>query len=628
MLNGNTAYNLDPQPLPDAASQAAFESVIKRGFPPEGFLRDYSFSSPNKGRPVIINALAFAHAIHRNPGEYAAITVFNATDSYYGEVAELVSALAESSAPFHLIHYNDQFSFWASTLNNGRINPIHVQSQISYDQLDNVLSDYAVDLKPQRMIDVKQGRDTFTLPIFRDMHSLQLSLWVAEVTGALLVDHFALAVEELRTHTRYRRYTRANDASVTSIAIQLLGAIILADTGVFGDDFRLFGVSLSKLIKEAQARFPNYFQEHLFNQYYEAAEKAYEVLRLIRYSGFVPDMLSRVYTAAYSKEQRKKLGRFDTPLYLTRRIWENIPVEFLPPNKRFVVDMTCGWGSFLISGHERLSNLSDTQTSLRRYIRGNDIDLFTARLAGLGLLLSTSEDSWHIDHENVLEWSWLDSHRPNIIVGNPPFGGNRKSLTDKETRYQEADKFLERAIKSLAPNGYLAMLMPSSFIGAEASPELRKLLLENCDVLELWDLPTEVFPPDVAVQTVVVFAQKKGEDEPRKPSLHPVRVRTVQSNTLKSLKHSAIFTASGLVANQSIWNEEARKSEGSKNTHIMDFRITLSEYTWSEIESYCVRLNTLAEIFLGVIEGKKPENKRWKDYPKPRQVRLLTAVKD
>jgi len=460
------------------------------------------------------------------------------------------------------------------------------------------------------------------------MHSLQLSLWVAEVTGDLLVDHFALAVEELRTHTRYRRDTRANDASVTSIAIQLLGAIILADTGVFGDDFRLFGVSLSKLIKEAQARFPNYFQEHLFNQYYEAAEKAYEVLRLIRYSGFVPDMLSRVYTAAYSKEQRKKLGRFDTPLYLTRRIWENIPVEFLPPNKRFVVDMTCGWGSFLISGHERLSNLSDTQTSLRRYIRGNDIDLFTARLAGLGLLLSTSEDSWHIDHENVLEWSWLDSHRPNIIVGNPPFGGNRKSLTDKETRYQEADKFLERAIKSLAPNGYLAMLMPSSFIGAEASPELRKLLLENCDVLELWELPTEVFPPDVAVQTVVVFAQKKGEDEPRKPSLHPVRVRTVQSNTLKSLKHSAIFTASGLVANQSIWNEEARKSEGSKNTHIMDFRITLSEYTWSEIESYCVRLNTLAEIFLGVIEGKKPENKRWKDYPKPRQVRLLTAVKD
>ena len=170
MLNGNTAYNLEPHPLPEAASQAVFASIVKRGFPSEGFLRDYSFSSPNKGEPVILNALAFAHAIHRNPSEYAAITVFNATDSFDGEVAELISALAGSSAPFHLIHYHDQFSFWASSLNNGRISPIHVQSQISYDQLDNVLSDYAVDLKPQRIIDVKQGRDTFTLPIFRDMH--------------------------------------------------------------------------------------------------------------------------------------------------------------------------------------------------------------------------------------------------------------------------------------------------------------------------------------------------------------------------------------------------------------------------------------------------------------------------
>src|SRR5882762_8419443 len=123
---------------------------------------------------------------------------------------------------------------------------------------------------------------------------------------------------------------------------------------------------------------------------------------LISWNQCVPEMLASIYTAAFSKEQRKKLGRYDTPLYLTRRIWENIPVEYLSPQQRHVVDMTCGWGSFLIAGYERLAQLSDTPSSLRSFLHGNDVDLFTSQLAGLGLLLSTSEDSWHVDHSDAL----------------------------------------------------------------------------------------------------------------------------------------------------------------------------------------------------------------------------------
>ena len=65
-------------------------------------------------------------------------------------------------------------------------------------------------------------------------------------------------------------------------------------------------------------------------------------------------MLTQLMMAAHGEEQRKELGSFDTPLYLTRHIWDNIPVEYLPPEQRYVADMTCGWGSFLIAGHEPL----------------------------------------------------------------------------------------------------------------------------------------------------------------------------------------------------------------------------------------------------------------------------------
>ncbi len=627
MLNSHLFQNnnLPYQPLPRAAYDAARISLLKLNFPENAILDDYSFSSRSKDHTMKINALAFAHPVHRNPAEYASFTLYNAANGLSDEV--LVSILAESAAPFHLIHRDNQFSFWASAFRKNKPEPIRVQSGIAYDQLDRILNNYAVDLKPQRIIDVKQGRDTFTLPIFRDIYPLQLSLWAADVTRDLLVEHFAQAVEVLRKHTRQRSDTHAHDLDVTSLAIQLLGAIILADTGVLGNELRLNNATLSQLITAAYAKFDTYFQPYIFDTYNDAAEEAYRVLRLIRYAGFVPEMLSEIYTRAYSRDQRKKLGRFDTPLYLTRRIWENIPVEYLPPDQRYIADMTCGWGSFLIAGHERLSNLSDTQIPLREYLRGNDIDPFTAKLAGLGLLLSTSEDSWHIDHENALDWKWLDTHQPNILVGNPPFGANRKeSLLETQKRYQKADSFLKHAIEQLVPNGYLAMLMPSSFMGAEASPLLRKQLLETCDVLELWELPTEVFPPDIAVQTVSVFAQKKAKFQ--NSSHNPVRVRTMQPKTLKSFEHLGPFTASGLVVDQSAWNKEARKSKNSENTHIIDYRITLPEYTWREIESRCMKLRDLAEIFLGAIEGKKAENKRWKDYRSPRQVPWLTTVRD
>jgi hypothetical protein len=620
MLNGNTAYNFQPQPLPEVALRAASDSIMQRGFPAEGILQNYSFSV-DKTEPISVNALAFAHATRRNLGEYASFTIFNATQIQHNDEV-IVSNLAKSTAPFHLIHRDEHFSFWASSVNDGKVFAKPIRTEIPYDQLDNALSDYSVDLNPPRIINVKQGRDTFILPIFRDIHPLQSSLWVADVTGDLLVQQFAHAVESLRQYARTQRSIGIRDRAMTSLAIQLLGATILADTGVFGDDFRLNDVSLGKLISQAENQFPRYFQQSLFQQHFGAAEEAYQILRLIRYAGFVPDMLSRIYTAAYSIKQRKELGRFDTPLYLTRRIWEHIPVEYLPAQQRVVADMTCGWGSFLIAGHERLTGLCDAPSSIRDYLRGNDSDPFTAQLAGLALLLSTSEDSWHIDDGDALEWHLLQSRQPNIIVGNPPFGGDRKSLTDMQTRYQVADKFFKHAIECLAPGGYLAMIMPRSFTVAEASPMLREEFLTLCDVLEIWELPTEVFP-GATTRTIVLFAQKSGDHNHR---FNPVRTRTVQARTLKGFKTTGTFTASGLATNQSVWNKETRKSSHSENTHLMDYQIILPEYLWQRI-SY-PNLQEFAETVRGATVGQKPEKKRWRDYPFPKLVPWLSGVKN
>lgn len=609
-------------PLPTGAYDAALDSITKCGFSRDAILEQYSFSSASVKAPIKLNAFAFAHPIRRNPGEYASFTLYNAVNGLNDEA--IVSILAESAAPFHIIHRHDRFSFWASTVKNSQPEPLPILSGIPYDQLADALGEYAPDLEPQHIIDVKLGRDTFTLPILREIQPVQLSFWAADITRPLLVDYFAQAVNRLRQYAGQQKMA-ITDETLTSLAIQLLGAIILADTGVLGDNTRLEDISMRQLFERAYSRFRRYFQPELLLAYESAAEQAYWVLRQVRYAGFVPEMLTSIYAAAFSKEQRKKLGRYDTPLYLTRRIWENIPVEYLPPQQRHVVDMTCGWGSFLIAGHERLSLLSDAPSSLREFLHGNDIDPFTSQLAGLGLLLSTSEDSWHVDHSDALKWQWLETNQPGIIVGNPPFGSVQgSSVTGTEEWHEEANKYLAQAIDRLASGGYLAMLMPHSYTSSLASSYYRKQLLEKCDVLELWGLPIKVFP-DARAETMVIFAQKM--QGPHKRSLNPVRVRTVQPATLQELQkiQGLAFTASGLTIDQSTWNEYAKNSPNSQNTHIMDYHIILPEYAWKFIRSYSVNLQAVAEIVKGASRGKL-ENRRWADYPFPKRVPWLTGI--
>lgn len=592
---------LTSTPLPLNAYKAASDSFLKLGFDKRGIIEEYSFSDQT-GKPFKVNPMVFADPVRRSPDLYASFTTYNAVNGE--DDAALVKILACSSAPFHLIHREGHFSFWGSTVENEEICPIPIQSAISYDQLSVFLDKYAVDLKPQRIIDVKQGRERFIL-FEKELNPLQLSFFVRNVTEKLLGDCFSQAVALLHKG-------KIPQADIPGIAIQLLGAMILADTGVLGEKLlQKSDTTLDELIGEASKKFKRYFDAKLFQEHAFSTEKAYKLLRQIRFSGFTPDMLISLYTKAYSEKQRKEFGLYDTPLYLTRRIWENIPVEYLRPEKRTFADLTCGWGSFLIAGHERLSRLCDSPASLRNHLHGTDIMPFVNQLPGLGLLLATCEDGWQIDGEDALEWPWLKDNQPGIIVGNPPFGGDCKKHSDSNE--EKAYDFLRYAILRLAPGGYLAMIMPRSFVTAfktKAPRELRKQLLTECDLLEIWEFSSGVFP-DSEAQIVVLFAQKKFDSSVIRHN--PVRVRTVQPNTLSYFKDSGVFTASGIVADQTVWNAEKR---------IMDYFLALPESSWEAIKSRCVDLESHVTIFSGVKIGKYA-----KPLLQPQKVKLLSEPK-
>jgi len=616
-------------PLNQNARMAVFDVLKEYDFTPETMIKEeYPFLGID-GRKFKTNAIAFTHETHRTP-DYTGFSVFNTTDDR--DERKLVTNLARSAAPFHFIHRDKKknFSFWFSNVKDRKSSELdsrQIESDISYDNLSMALREYSEDLKRQQIINVKQGFEQFTHRFFKESGLFQLSLWAIDVTGESLVKHFGRAVSDLAEYRDLRTGTPMPTKVSTNIAIQLLGAVILADTGTLGGDIQKEKPEIEKLIAVASQKFPNYFDTQLLIHWRSAAHSAYHTLTELCYSGFSPEMLTNLYREAYpNKKDRKELGRYDTPLHLTRRIWNNIPVEFLPPEKRVVADMTCGWGSFLIAGYERISRVIDMKgKSLRELITGNDKDNFTARLAGLGLLISTSEDSWDIDSRDSEEWmaKKYGQTAPGIIMGNPPFAGDRETIKGKKHRHQKANKFMECAIRYLAPGGFLAMIMPQSFTVSEPSPNLRKELLQYCDVQEIWELPGGIFSDTKAI-TVVVFAQKKQNVA---KSTFPVRIRTIQKNTLEKFEETGVFTASTYFSDQACWDENSRKSSVSAITHIMDFKSILSKSSWNRIESCCEKLENIVEIVPGMIVGNNPNKKRWRDYQDPKKVTWLTNSK-
>lgn len=623
-------------PLPEAASRAVVDGLVQSGFEKSAIVEDYRFSSTKM--LIRANMLAFAHPSQRDLDDYASVTVYNAANGHKDR--EIVSSLAESSAPFHLIHREDQFSLWASgvdiTNKTARVQAIEIEASIAYEQLSTVLHKYADDLTPRRIIDVKQGRSVFTF--FPQVNPLQLSLWAEEIRRKPLVRYFEHAIQALRSHP-----DQLSSDAITQIATQLLGILVLADTEVLGQDIRLNrpSFSIAEIFSKAQGLFPHYFYgTYLLKKYPDAIEQAFSILSAINYAGFVPDMLGDLYAVAYEATVRKKLGNYDTPLYLARRIWETIPIEYLPPNERVCADITCGWGSFLIAGYERLAGLGDiNETPLQRCLVGNDENTLFVQLAKLGLLRITARDDWQVDNQDAFQWIWLQENQPNIIVGNPPFAGNRKKSIANERedsedrqekdeerkRVERANKFLEDAIEHLKPDGYLALIMPRSFTVAEAGSETRKKLMEECDILELWDLPSQVFQ-EATVRTTVIFAKKKSLMERGKPSNTCVRIRTIQPETLQRFRDKDIYTASSLVADQSIWEKTVWHDEAgnTQNTHIIDYSTILTSSQWNIIQSRCFALGDCVERTRGAIVGTK---RKWSDYSKPKQVDWLKRVR-
>lgn len=210
-------------------------------------------------------------------------------------------------------------------------------------------------------------------------------------------------------------------------------------------------------------------------------------------------------------------GEFYTPRAVTRFMVNRID----PQLGESIFDPACGTGGFLACSFDHVNNnyvktASDHQT-LQGQIRGVEKKQLPHLLCTTNMLLHGIEVPVQIRHGNTLNKalsSWDEDEMVDVIVTNPPFGGNEEDGIEKnfpaELRTKEtADLFLQLIIEVLKDKGRAAVVLPDgTLFGEGIKTKIKKLLTEECNLHTIVRLPNGVFNPYTGIKTNILFFTK------------------------------------------------------------------------------------------------------------------------
>lgn len=320
-----------------------------------------------------------------------------------------------------------------------------------------------------------------------------------------LVDRFEKGVREIIGSTHAR-----NKQKVVNAAIAVLGARILRDR--LKKDWPLNSGAV-EFLAIANSYSPRYFKVPS-----EIANKLDPLLKRLHsvfdFSQVSLDMVGKFYASAFvTKELRDKWGIHYTKSLLAKTLLRRMPIEELPPNNRILADPTCGSGSLLMAGYERLANAAylripenERHQKLVGSIFGNDRDPFAAEITRMTLMLfhPPHKNNWKVTHLDAEKdnfgrrWTKEIRVTPTIIVANPPFGGKSggASNTDKQRTRHQRDRsalILNHCLDILPEGGLLGIILTETVLDQQLVKTTRNRVLKECQIIEQWDIPVGWF---------------------------------------------------------------------------------------------------------------------------------------
>ncbi|MGF7140755.1 N-6 DNA methylase [Roseimarinus sediminis] len=207
-------------------------------------------------------------------------------------------------------------------------------------------------------------------------------------------------------------------------------------------------------------------------------------------------------------------GEYYTPRPLIRTIVKVVN----PKIGDKVYDGAVGSAGFLVEAFDYLNknglSTADFETLQKKTFYGKEKKSL-AYIIGIMNMILHGVEAPNIIHTNTLAESLSDiqdKDRYDVILANPPFGGKERAEVQQNFPIktgETASLFLQHFIKILKAGGQAGVVIKNTFLSNadNATIGLRRMLLENCNLHTILDLPVGIFT-GVGQKTVVLFFEK------------------------------------------------------------------------------------------------------------------------
>jgi len=201
------------------------------------------------------------------------------------------------------------------------------------------------------------------------------------------------------------------------------------------------------------------------------------------------------------------LGEYFTPRHLVKLMIEITEPKF----GEKIYDPTCGTGGFLIAAFnyikDRCANTKENNRILKEEsIFGGELTN-TARIAKMNMILTGD------GHTNIKQLDSLENpitEKFDLVLANPPYG----QQTDYGDYYPIPSNigdaiFIQHIYKSLKKDiGRAAVVVPEGLLFRRDLREVRKYLLEHCEIEGVISLPQGIFRPYTNNKTNIIVFRK------------------------------------------------------------------------------------------------------------------------
>jgi type I restriction enzyme M protein len=149
-------------------------------------------------------------------------------------------------------------------------------------------------------------------------------------------------------------------------------------------------------------------------------------------------------------------------------------------------------------------------------LHGFEGDKDIIRMAAMNSVLHGFDHSPLVRRDSICgsEDKW-DEVQFDFILENPPFAGQRGDAK-RSLRVEKGDKyvlFLAHALRSLRPGGRAGIIFPNGILFGDSGAHLdvKKRLLQECDLQAVVSLPKGMFEPYTPNSTCILIFQKTGK---------------------------------------------------------------------------------------------------------------------